>query len=109
MRGFKSTLALLVVLGGLGAYIYFVASKDDTASKQERVFPSLSADAVEELTIKNDAGETTSLRRVDGKWMMTAPSQVRASDLDASGITSAHSMSQFSSRASDVVVPARIV
>ena len=37
MRGLKSTIALLVVLVGLGAYIYFVASKaDDTSSKNER-------------------------------------------------------------------------
>jgi len=27
MRGLKSTIALVVVLAGLGAYIYFVVSK----------------------------------------------------------------------------------
>ena len=89
MRGFRSTLALLAVLVGLGAYIYFFASKDSTTSTQERVFPSLSADAIEEMTIKNDAGEITTLKKVDGTWQMTAPVQTRASDLDASGITSA--------------------
>ena len=89
MRGFRSTLALLVVLAGLGAYSYFVASKDSTTSTQDRVFPSLSADAIESLTIKNDAGEVTTLKKVDGTWQMTAPVATRASDLDASGITSA--------------------
>src|SRR5437667_373977 len=45
MRGLRSTIALLVVLIGLGAYIYFVTWKQsdttDAASKQEKVFASL--------------------------------------------------------------------
>ena len=66
MRGFKSTLALLVVLAGLGAYIYFVASKaDDTASKQERLFPALSGDAIEELTYR-DLDVELGNQRLDG-------------------------------------------
>ena len=40
MRGLRSTIALLVVLIGLGAYIYFVTWKQsdttDAASKQEK-------------------------------------------------------------------------
>jgi hypothetical protein len=90
MRGLRSTIALLVVLVGLGAYIYFVASKtEDTASKQERVFPQLSSDDIDELTVKNDAGELTTIKKEDGKWMMTVPTATRASDMDASSITSA--------------------
>lgn len=89
MRGLRSTVALLVVLAGLGAYVYFVASKsEDTASKQERVFPSLSADSIESLTIKSESGDVTTLKKTDNKWTMTAPFATRASDLDASGITS---------------------
>ena len=40
MRGLRSTIALIVVLGGLGAYIYFVTWKKpaEPASKQEKVF-----------------------------------------------------------------------
>ena len=89
MRGLRSTIALIVVLGGLGAYIYFVASKaEDTGVKRDRLFPALSSDAVEELTIKSESGDVTTLKKVDSKWTMTAPVQTRASDLDASGITS---------------------
>lgn len=89
MRGLRSTIALLVVLAGLGAYIYFVASKtEDTGSKQERLFPSLSADSIEELTVKSESGEVTTLKKADTKWTMTAPFSTRASDMDASGITS---------------------
>ena len=90
MRGLRSTIALLVVLAGLGAYVYFVASKsEDTASKQERVFPALSSDSIESLTIKSESGDVTTLKKADGKWTMTAPFATRASDIDASGITSA--------------------
>src|SRR6187401_177865 len=90
MRGLRSTIALLVVLAGLGAYIYFVASKaEDSSTKQEKLFSSVASDNIEELTVKNDAGETTTLKKADGKWTMTAPFQTRASDMDASGIANA--------------------
>ncbi|MGC4082166.1 MAG: DUF4340 domain-containing protein [Vicinamibacterales bacterium] len=87
MRGLKSTLALLIVLVGLGAYAYFYASKaEDTSSKQEKLFPDIASDNIEELTVKNDAGEVTTLKKTDGAWTMTSPYQTRGSDLDASGI-----------------------
>jgi len=90
MRGLRSTIALLVVLAGLGAYIYFVASKaEDSSTKQEKLFPSVASDNIEELTVKNDAGEITTVKKADGKWTMTAPFQTRASDMDASGIVNA--------------------
>ena len=91
MRGLKSTIALLIVLVGLGGYAYYVASKaeDSSSSSQDRLFPKLSSDDIEELTVKNDAGEVTTLRKQDGKWMMTAPVQTRGSDMDASGIANA--------------------
>jgi hypothetical protein len=90
MRGLRSTIVLLVVLAGLGAYIYFVASKTDNASTtQNRLFPSVASDNIEELTVKNDAGETTTVKKADGKWEMTAPFQTRASDMDSSGIANA--------------------
>lgn len=90
MRGLRSTIALLVVLVGLGAYIYFVGSKsEDSSGTQERVFPQLASDDIEELTIKNDSGQVTTIRKDDGKWMMTAPTSTRASDMEASSITSA--------------------
>ncbi len=89
MRGLKSTIALLVVLVGLGAYIYFVASKaEDTSSKNERLFPGVASDNIEELTIKSEAGDVTTLKKQDNKWTITSPISTRGSDLDASGIAS---------------------
>ena len=90
MRGLRSTIVLLVVLAGLGAYIYFVASKpSDSSTTQNRLFPSVASDNIEELTVKNEAGETTTVKKADGKWEMTSPFQTRASDMDSSGIANA--------------------
>jgi hypothetical protein len=89
MRGLKSTIALLAVLVGLGAYIYFVASKsEETGSKNERLFPGVVSDNIEELTVKSESGDVTTLKKQDGKWTLTSPISTRGSDLDASGITS---------------------
>jgi uncharacterized protein DUF4340 len=88
MRGLRSTLALLVVLIGLGAYIYFVVSKqsDDTATTQEKMFASLEADKIEELKIKSESGDVTDLKKDAGAWRIVAPVAAPASETDASGI-----------------------
>src|SRR6185436_1327361 len=85
-------LALLVVLAGLGGYIYFDLSKTpdtDTASKAEHLFPKLEASQIDELTVKSGAGEVTTLKKDGGVWKMTAPLQVPAYELDSTGIASA--------------------
>lgn len=90
MRGLRSTIALLFVLVGLGAYIYFVTSKaDDTSSSQDRLFAGLESDSIEELTVRNEAGEVTTLKKQDGAWQIMSPVTARASDIEASSITSA--------------------
>ena len=96
MRGLKSTLALVVVLAGLGAYIYFVTWKQppggtggDTVKKQEKVFASLESDKIEELKVSTASGESTTLKKDSGAWQMTQPIAVKADDSEVSGITSA--------------------
>lgn len=90
MRGLRSTLALLAVLLGLGAYIYFVASKDeDSASSQDRMFAGLQSDSIAELTVTSESGETTSLKKENGAWQMVAPVAARGSDLEVTGIANA--------------------
>jgi Domain of unknown function (DUF4340) len=93
MRGLKSTIALIVVLAGLGAYIYFVtwkqdASGDSSTSKQEKVFAGLEADKIEEMKVKSEKGDTTTLKKANGTWQMTAPIAANADQSEASGITS---------------------
>jgi hypothetical protein len=95
MRGLKSTLFLIVVLGGLGAYIYFVTWKtpegggDSTSKPKEKVFASLQADKIEELKISSSAGESTTLKKENGAWQVMQPVTAKADETETSGITSA--------------------
>ena len=94
MRGLKSTLALVVVLAGLGAYIYFVTWKQppggaDTGKKQEKVFAALESDKIAEIKVSSASGEATTLKKDNGAWQMTEPIAVKADDSEVSGITSA--------------------
>ncbi len=90
MRGLKSTLALLVVLVGLGAYIYFGASKpDDSATALEKVFATVEAASIEELKVKSDAGEVTTVKKDGTAWRIVDPVSAPASDTEISSITSA--------------------
>jgi hypothetical protein len=91
MRGIRSTIALLVVLVGLGAYIYFVVSRqsEDTATKQEKMFTGLEADKIEELKVKAESGDVTTLKKEEGVWRIVAPVEAPASDTDATGMANA--------------------
>ena len=89
MRG-KSTLALTVILIGVLAYIYFVDSKtpvDDVAAK-DKAFSAVTADDIEEIQIKSDAGETSRLQKVDGKWQLVDPVKADADATETSNIAS---------------------
>jgi hypothetical protein len=95
MRGLKSTIALIVVLAGLGAYIYFVTSKvpeggaAPTDAKKEKVFATLQADKIEEVKVSTAAGDATTLKKEGGAWKITQPSELPASESEVSGLTSA--------------------
>ena len=70
MRGLRSTIALFVILLGLGAYIYFVESERDPAAEDalEQVF-DVEAANVTGLQVVSD-GEETTLRK-DGSLCAT--------------------------------------
>src|SRR5262245_47514019 len=91
MRGLKSTLALIVVLAGLGAYIYFVTWKQpaDTGSKNEKVFAGVESDKIDEIKVNAASGETTTLKKESGAWQLTQPAAGKADDSEVSGIASA--------------------
>jgi hypothetical protein len=90
MRGLKSTIALIVVLIGLGAYIYFVTWKQDansTDSKQEKVFAGLATDKIDQLTVKSESGDVTSVKKNGDAWQMTSPLTVKGSESDILAVT----------------------
>src|SRR5215510_12273452 len=91
MRGLRSTIALLVVLIGLGAYIYFVLAKkpDSTVTKQEKLFPNLEASKIDDLKVKSESGDVTSLKKEGGSWKIVSPLQVPAADSDATSLANA--------------------
>src|SRR5580765_1989071 len=92
MRGLKTTVGLLVVLGGLFAYIYFVTWKqpaEDTSSKLEKVFAGLQADKIDEIRVHSESGDSTVLKKDKDGWKITEPLMAAAQDSEATGIASA--------------------
>jgi len=90
MRGLRSTLALIVVLIGLGAYIYFYmgTQPDQPGSDREKLF-QIDTAAIQELTVKSDAGDVTSVKKEGDGWQIVSPVAVPAAESEVSGITSA--------------------
>lgn len=89
MRGLRSFVGLLVVAIALGAYLYFVESKrtpGDDAEKRDKVF-AVEADSIEEVTIKSQAGELTTLKKSGTSWQVVAPAGAPADAAEISGIT----------------------
>ncbi len=93
MRGLTSTLLLVVVLAGLGAYIYFVDSKrpaasaDGSSETKEKVF-TVEADKINELRIIYQ-GESSLLKKTDAGWQMIEPAAIAADPPEAIGVASA--------------------
>ena len=89
MRGFRSFLLLLVVAGGLGAYLYFVESKRDPADadKKAKVF-TVEGDKIDELVMKSESGDRTTLKKTGTEWQLVAPVATPSDGAAVSGVTS---------------------
>ena len=93
MRGLTSTLLLVVVLAGLGGYIYFVDSKrpaasaDGSSTTKEKVF-TLDADKINELRITAQ-DQTSLLKKSAGGWKLVEPSAIDADPPEAIGVATA--------------------
>ncbi len=77
---FWKTYAAVLVLAGLGAYIYFVEAKKPEGGEtkaKEKVF-ALDKTKVGELSLAPAEGETIKLVREGTGWKMTAPAAVAA-------------------------------
>jgi hypothetical protein len=88
--GLKSTIVLLVVLAGLGGYIYFVESERDPAAAdaKAKAFNELAVDNIEEIRIKNADGETSRLQRVGTDWQILEPNKAAADNGVVGTVTS---------------------
>jgi hypothetical protein len=89
MRSGKSLIVLLVVLLGLGAYIYFVESRKpagDAAETKPKVF-AVAADKIADLSLHPAGGDKTVLRKNGPAWEIVEPVSARADEAEVSGIT----------------------
>ncbi len=85
-----STLGLVVVLAGLGAYIYFVDA-DRPAGGLEvktKAFGEVVSDDIEEIAVKSAEGESSRVRRADGMWRLTEPVAADADQAELSSMAS---------------------
>jgi len=101
MRGLKSTIALIVVLLGLGAYIYFVTWKQpeggaDAAKKQDKVFAGLDSSKIEELKVTSAAGDATTVKKDAGGWQVMQPVTAKADESEIGSLTSALASTEVS-------------
>ena len=89
MRSLRSTLLLIVILGGLVGYIYYL-NKDQSsgAETKEKAFASLKAEDIEDVQIKAADGQTSRVQKADGTWKITAPEAAPADQGELSSITS---------------------
>jgi hypothetical protein len=88
MHRFRSTLILLVLALGLGAYLYFIDSKrpveDEDAKK--KVF-SYDTEKINQVEIKLSSGEVTSLKKDStGGWNIVKPVEAPADRTVASDV-----------------------
>lgn len=86
-----STLLLLAVALGLGAYIYFVEMKrepSDTEKPADRVFANLDTGTISALTVRSANGDETSLRKEGEGWRLVSPIEARADGSEVAGVTS---------------------
>jgi len=101
MRGLKSTIALIVVLVGLGAYIYFVSWKQpeaggDGGKKQDKVFAGLDASKIEEVKVTSAAGDATTVKKDAGGWQVVQPLTAKADESEIGSLTSALGSTEIS-------------
>jgi uncharacterized protein DUF4340 len=80
VRGLKSTIALLVVLIGLVAYIYFIDAKkpaSDAPETKAKAF-TVDADQIEEIHIKPTSGDASRVAKANGTWQLVEPEKAEA-------------------------------
>jgi hypothetical protein len=86
MRGLMSTVVLGLILVGLGAYIFFVESKNPApgTTQNDKVF-AVESGQVNEVRLTS-AGQTSVLVKKDAGWQLTEPETADADTTEASSL-----------------------
>ena len=90
MRGLTTTVALLVVLGGLGGYIFFYEAGRETPdpNAKPRAFDQLASDNIQEIQITHADGQTSRAQLESGNWQLVEPVKTDADDGVVGTVTS---------------------
>jgi len=88
MRGLRFIILLLIAIP-LAWYAYHDSTKGpvDDSPKRDKVF-TVEADKIDELEIKSESGDRTTLRRKGSNWEIVQPIAASADQAAVSGITS---------------------
>jgi Domain of unknown function (DUF4340) len=89
MRRFLSTITLLVLALGFGAYLYFIDAKKPVTEEnaKQKVF-GLDASKIEQLEVKSASGDVTTLKKDTGGWTILKPIQAPGDQNNASDVAS---------------------
>jgi hypothetical protein len=87
MQRAVTPIVLVLVLGGLGGYIYYLNNKTPAppADAKQRAFSSVEADAIDELRIAA-GGETTRLAKTNDTWTIVEPLKADADSREVGSI-----------------------
>jgi hypothetical protein len=90
MRGLTTTILLVVVLAGLGGYIFFYESRrePEDPNAKPKAFDQLTSDTIEEIQIKNADGQTSRVQLENGNWQLLEPVKTDADDGVVGTVTS---------------------
>jgi len=73
MKGLTSLAVMVVVLLGLGSYIYVQSKRPRQSSEVKQKAVEIQKDKIEQLVIKSASGEVSTVKRTDGTWEISAP------------------------------------
>jgi hypothetical protein len=89
MRGLRSFLLLLIVGVPLVGYaVYEFTREPADADKKDKIF-TVEADKIEELTVKSESGEQTTLKKSGTDWQIAQPAAAPTDGSEVTAITSA--------------------
>src|SRR5512143_985467 len=89
MRGVKPFIALIVIAAGLGWWAYKDSKRapESESGKHDKVF-TIEADKIDEITVKSEKGERTTVRKNGAEWQIVQPETARPDVSEISGMTS---------------------
>ncbi len=88
MRGARSLILLVVIAAALGWFAWRDSKKEiTTGEKHDKVF-DVQADKIDEITIKSESGDKTTLRKSGSDWQMVQPAPGQPDNGEISGISS---------------------